>query len=161
MNTEKQVQFLRHFILLLLEAQAASPARWGKMTFQQMVEHLADAVRMASGKKVYTEVITPENQLDKFREFLMSDKPFRENTVNPLMPAAPAPVRNVSAREAIKELQVELNDFFAALSTDEQKTTRNPIFGDLNFEQNVQLLYKHVRHHLQQFEIEVEKEIEL
>ena len=160
MNTEKEVQFLKDVILLLQEASAATPARWGKMTFQQMVEHLADAIRIASGKKVYTEVITPENQLEKFRAFLMSDKPFRENTVNPLMPATPAPVRNVSAREALKELQVELHDFFAAFETDELKTTRNPIFGDLNFEQNVQLLNKHVRHHLKQFEIEVEKEIE-
>ena len=160
MNTEKEVQFLKDFILLLQEASAATPARWGKMTFQQMVEHLADAIRIASGKKVYTEVITPENQLEKFRAFLMSDKPFRQNTVNPLMPATPAPVRNVSAREALKELQVELHDFFAAFETDELKTTRNPIFGDLNFEQNVQLLNKHVRHHLKQFEIEVEKEIE-
>ena len=29
--------------------------------------------------------------------------------------------------------------------------TRNPFFGDLNFEQSVQLLYKHALHHLRQF----------
>jgi hypothetical protein len=34
--------------------------------------------------------------------------------------------------------------------------TRNPFFGDLNFEENVHLLYKHALHHLKQFGVMVD-----
>jgi hypothetical protein len=92
------------------------------------------------------------------RVFLASEKPFKENTMNPLMPEVPAPVRNRSAEEAISELKTELADFFSYFEKNPIKATRNPIFGDLNFEENVQLLYKHALHHLKQFGITIEKQ---
>ena len=55
---------------------------------------------------------------------------------------------------AIGALQLELIYFFEAFGKDPQLITRNPFFGDLNFEQNVQLLYKHALHHLRQFGVE-------
>jgi hypothetical protein len=36
--------------------------------------------------------------------------------------------------------------FFEAFENDHNLVTRNPLFGDLNFEQNVQLLHKHALH---------------
>jgi hypothetical protein len=122
------------------------------------VEHFSDSVRIASGKTRYSEIVTPEAHLDKMRSFLVSDKPFRENTMNPLMPEVPAPVRNRSAEEAINELKSELADFFSSFEKAPIQVTRNPIFGDLNFEENVQLLYKHALHHLRQFGITIEKQ---
>jgi hypothetical protein len=44
--------------------------------------------------------------------------------------------------------------FFEVFEKDTALVTRNPFFGDLNFEQNVQLLYKHSLHHLRQFGVE-------
>jgi hypothetical protein len=125
------------------------------MTVQQMIEHFADYMRIASGKAVFTEIITPPEQLDKMRNFLESDKPFRENTKNPLMPEVPAPVRNPSKAEAIKELKEELGYFFSVFEINNLQVTRNPFFGDLNYEQNIQLLYKHACHHLRQFGVTV------
>ena len=85
------------------------------------------------------------------RDWIMSDKPFRENTANPLMPEVPAPVRNPSVEDALRELDTEMKYFFTVFEQNNLNTTRNPFFGDLNFEQNVQLLYKHALHHLKQF----------
>jgi hypothetical protein len=158
MNEEK-LQFLKHrLVTLLRQVPSDTPPQWGKMTLQQMVEHFSDSVRIASGKTSYTDIVTPEVHLDKMRNFLVSDKPFRENTLNPLMPEVPAPVRNRSAEEAINELKAEIADFFSFFDNNPVQTTRNPIFGDLNFEENVQLLYKHALHHLKQFGITIEKE---
>jgi hypothetical protein len=149
---EHKAQFLREeFIPLLEQLPSESKAAWGKMTVQQMIEHFADSVGIASGKMVYADVLTPPEQLDKMRNFLESDKPFRENTVNPLMPEVPAPVRNPSKAEAVKELKEELDFFFAVFEKNNLQVTRNPFFGDLNYEQNIQLLYKHGLHHLRQF----------
>jgi hypothetical protein len=151
MNAEK-IDFLRNrFVALLRQIPSDTPPLWGKMTLQQMVEHFADMVRIASGKKLYAEVVTPPDKLEKVRAFLMSDKPFKENTVNPLLPEAPAPVRNISIEEAIAELDTEIHFFFNVFEKNNLQVTRNPIFGDLNYEQNIQLLYKHALHHLRQF----------
>lgn len=121
------------------------------MTLQQMIEHFADYTRIASGQAVHTDVLTPPEQLDKARLFLESEKPFRENTPNPLMPETPVPVRNPSKGAALKELREEIETFFAVFEKNGLQVTRNPFFGDLNYEQNVQLLHKHAAHHLKQF----------
>ncbi len=44
-----------------------------------MVEHLTDAVKNASGKLILP-VLNEGEKLQKFKEFLMSDIPFKENT---------------------------------------------------------------------------------
>ena len=154
--TKEKVQFLRQkFIPLLEELPTETKPAWGKMTVQQMLEHFADYMRIASGKAAHTEIITPPERLEGMRSFLESDKPFRENTKNPLMSDVPAPVRNSSKDEAVKELGKEIDYFFAVFEQNNLQVTRNPFFGDLNYEQNIQLLYKHALHHLKQFGIDI------
>ena len=151
MNAEK-AEFLRNrFVPLLEQVPTDTKPAWGKMTLQQMIEHFAESVRIASGKITHTDIITPPENLDRMRAFLESEKPFKENTVNALMPEIPAPVRNPSKNEAIKELKAEIDFFFSVFEKNNLGVTRNPFFGDLNYEQNVQLLYKHALHHLKQF----------
>jgi hypothetical protein len=152
----EKISFLKNdFISLLKQISSDTLPAWGKMGFQQMVEHFSDAVRVASGIIAVTETITPEENLPKMRAFLMSDKPFKENTHNPLMPEVPAPVRNKTLTHAFVELQKELDTFFSVFEKNNQQLTRNPFFGELNFEQNVHLLYKHALHHLRQFGLTV------
>lgn len=151
--------FLRHqLVALLRQIPSDTPPLWGRMSAQQMTEHFSDAMRMASGKTVFKDILTPPEQLEQMRRFMMSDKPFRENTPNPLMPVAPAPVVNISFEESIDELQQEIDFFFAAFEEHHQGLTRNPFFGDLDFNQNLQLLTKHAIHHLRQFGVDVNKE---
>lgn len=159
MNADKE-KFLRYrLITLLKQVPSDIPPQWGKMTLQQMIEHFAESVRIASGKKIYTDIVTPEDRLQKMRDFMLSDKPFKENTVNPLMPVLPAPVQTRSVEEALQELQAEINYFFTVFEKNKLQVTRNPFFGDLNFEENVHLLYKHALHHLKQFGVTVDNEI--
>jgi hypothetical protein len=144
------------FVPLLQQIPSDTLPHWGKMTLQQMTEHFADYVRIASGRKIYNEVVTPAEQLPKMLAFLESDKPFRENTPNPLMPEIPAPVRHKTIREAFVELQEEIDHFFSSFGDNPHALTTNPFFGELNFQQNLQLLYKHAIHHLRQFGVTVE-----
>jgi hypothetical protein len=104
---------------------------------------------------VYTDFVFGPEQLQKNREFMLSERPFKENTVNPLMPEVPAPVTNISAEAAITELQKELDYFFSVFKKNDLQVTRSPFFGDLNYEQNVQLLHKHALHHLRQFGVAI------
>jgi hypothetical protein len=155
MNAEKAEFLKNRFIVLLKQIPSDSPPQWGKMTLQQMVEHFTDSVRIASGKTVHTDFLFPPEHLQKVREFMLSEKPFRENTPNPLMSEVPAPVKNVSAEEAIKELQKEISYFFSVFEKNNLQVTRSPFFGDLNYEENVHLLHKHALHHLRQFGVTV------
>src|SRR5690606_15979457 len=111
-------------------------------------------VSSASARTKVQNIVAPPEKLQLFRDFLMSEKRFRENTVNPLLSPEPAPPQFKTAQAAIGALSEELIHFFEVFEKDHTLITRNPIFGDLNFEQNVQLLHKHALHHLRQFGVE-------
>jgi hypothetical protein len=155
MSLEKE-NFLRtKFVAYLQRLDPLTTPKWGKMNVQQMIEHFAgDAVCNASGRLKFDTILTPQEHLDRMREFLMSEKPFKENTKNSLMGEEPLPPRYKTVQAAIGTLQEELIYFFEAYEKNPNLVIRNPFFGDLNFEQNVQLLYKHALHHLHQFGVE-------
>ena len=153
-NLNDKALFLRSgYTKILSDLDDDTPRKWGKMNVQQMIEHMTDYVRIASGKTIM-EIVTPEDRISKMQGFLESEKPFPENTPNSLMPDTPAPVRNASKEEAIEELEAELDHFFAVHEADANKITPNPFFGHLVFDQQVQLLHKHATHHLRQFGVE-------
>jgi hypothetical protein len=154
MNNNKTDFLKNKLVLLLSDIPSDTQPRWGKMTLQQMVEHLIDIFRIASGRSEFQHILTPKEKLPRMQDFLMSDKPFRENTLNPMLPQDPAPVVYPGLEEALHELGKEIDHFFAVFEANDNLSTRNPIFGDLNFEMNVQLLYKHTLHHLKQFGVE-------
>ena len=155
MNAAKIIFLKEKLVPLLQQIPSDRPPAWGKMSLQQMIEHFTDAVRIASGAAGVQQLHTPEEQIPKMQAFLASDKPFRENTRNPLLAEVPSPVRNKSISLAHEELQEEINRFFDVFTNQPHRTTLNPIFGNLTYDLNLQLLYKHALHHLRQFGEEV------
>lgn len=153
---DARIVFLKEKLIPLLRAlpSDAKPV-WGKMTVQQMIEHLIDTFRLASGRMANTTLVTPPEKLEAFRQFLMSDRPFPKGMENPLLPKDPVPVRNTTIAEALNELQTEIDFFFTVFEENNQQTTLHPYFGQLDFNMNVQAQYKHMLHHLTQFGVEV------
>ncbi len=140
---------------MLRAVPANTSGKWGKLSFQGMVEHMADSVRIANGRDLH-DCDATEAHLEKMHDYIRSDKPFKENTVNPFLPAEPAPLRWDVAPEAITELEEELWAFFDLFADDHQRLVTHPVFGDLDYELWVNLLYKHAWHHLRQFGVEAE-----
>ncbi len=154
-NLDQKIDFLKNrYIPVLSGLDTATPGKWGKMNVRQMTEHMIDYVRIAGGKTLL-DVITPADMLPKMQVFLASEKPFRENTPNVLMPEEPTPVKYATQQEALTELKAEIDHFFKVHQEEEARVTPNPFFGNLVFGQQVQLLYKHATHHLRQFGAEV------
>jgi hypothetical protein len=150
-NLTQKAHFLRsEFCKILNELPADATRLWGKMNVQQMIEHMIDYVRIASGKTPM-DIHTPEENIARMQGFLESEKPFRENTPNQLMADEPPAVRHSSKTDAVNELQQEINYFFEVFEKEQDISFRNPFFGILNYNQQVQLLYKHSTHHLRQF----------
>src|SRR6266542_2915434 len=94
MNFEKE-NFLRtKLVAYLQKLDPATTPHWGKMNVQQMIEHFGgEAIRNANGRLKINTIHTPLDHLGKLREFMMSERPFRENTKNPLLPEEPRPLR--------------------------------------------------------------------
>ena len=153
-NIEHKKKFLREeYIPLLRQLKPDTERRWGKMNVHQMIEHMSDYVRVSSGRNPLG-IVTPEEHLPKYKEFMKSEKPFKENTPNSLLPDEPNPVKFEDINEATKELKEEIDYFFEAFEDNPSLTTTHPFFGELNFEENVHLLHKHAMHHLRQFGVE-------
>ena len=150
-NLDQKADFLKNqYTKILDRLDEATPNKWGKMNVRQMIEHMAEYVRIANGR-LPMETITPEEKLPRMQGFLESEKQFPENTPNVLMPDTPAPVKHATKRDAVNELQQEIDHFFAVHEQETVRATANPFFGKLDFNQQVQLLYKHGTHHLRQF----------
>jgi hypothetical protein len=126
--------------------------KWGKMNAQQTVEHLAAFFNVSAGK-IKFDLVTPVEHLPKYKEFLLSDKEFRENTKAPASVIAEEalPLRYANMEEALEKLTEAITAFENYFKDDESKITLHPVFGELNFEEWVLLHYKHVSHHARQF----------
>jgi hypothetical protein len=151
MNKERLDFLQQKFIPLLRNANPALPPKWGRMSFQHMVEHMVLVFKNANGKLKVEEMKTPTEKVQAFQDFIMSDKEFRENTKSPSFPEDPLPLHFATAEEGINKLEKEITDFVNVYEAAPGLKIRNPVFGDLDYELAANLLYKHAIHHLKQF----------
>ena len=150
MNTSKEIFLKEDFIPLLEKLRGDEKGKWGIMNPQQMIEHFADAVKMANGKLILPALNEGE-KLQKYRQFLMSEEPFKENIRNPLIAAEGVTLRQRDLPSAINKLKKELDYFFEIFEKHPELKTGNSFFGELDYDMNIQLLHKHALHHLKQF----------
>lgn len=136
----------------LKSLHAETPPLFGKMNVHQMVEHMTGAFQEASGQVSFASQLDEET-IAKMYRFMMSDKPFRDNTPNLNLPETPLPPKTKTVEEAIQQLEIEIQRFVAFFDQDSDKRWMNPFFGNLNFEEWTHLLHKHALHHLRQFGI--------
>ena len=154
MDDQKLKFITKECIPLFNKLSADGVGKWGKMSGQQMVEHVA-AFFYVSTEKIKFDLVTPAEHLPKYREFLFSDKEFKENTKAPgnVIGEEALPLRYANMEEALEKLSESITYFESYFKDDADKKTLHPVFGELNFEEWVLLHYKHVTHHLRQFEL--------
>lgn len=143
-----------HLDELYATLQTAASARWGVMNAHEMVEHLNDFFNI-SLEKIPVLLVSPDEHLPKLREFLYSNKQFREDTQAPesILGDKPLPVRTASLQQAKENLRQTVADFIKFYETDPGKRSLHPVFGMLNYEDWIRLHYKHVTHHMRQFNL--------
>ena len=97
-GTIEKANFLRNkFIPKLTTISEVTVPLWGKMNLHQMIEHMSYSFRQANGREEYS-IITPEEHIPRMQAFLESDKPFRENTPNQLLPEEPEAAKQLPYR---------------------------------------------------------------
>lgn len=150
-----KAHFIREELFICLSRlHADKKPVWGKMNAQQMVEHLALFVGLST-EKIHFPLAVVEEELPKYKSFLMSDKMFRENTKAPasVLDANPLPEVFDCLDTSIEKLKEAIDEFFSFFTAQPDKTTLHPAFGWLNYEEWLMLHYKHAHHHLRQFQL--------
>ena len=150
---EQKLNFItKEAVPLFKKLTTSSLSKWGKMNAQQMLEHVA-AFFYVSTEKIKFDLVTPAEHLPKYKEFLLSEKEFRENTKAPasVIGEEPMPLRYATINEALENLEKSIAYFESYFKDDAEKRTMHPVFGELNYNEWVLLHYKHVTHHLRQF----------
>jgi hypothetical protein len=142
--------FQFEYLKILSSIEPTIKPVFGKMNVHQMIEHMSYAFRQASGL-MPSSAINDEETTQKMFQFMMSDKPFRDNTPNPYLPNEPAPAVCPTIQESISVLEKDIQTFFSTFENDHENRILNPFFGNLNFEEWTHLLHKHAQHHLRQF----------
>lgn len=149
-----KLEFLQgDYLKLLAGIDPETKPAFGKMNAQQMVEHMSYAFKQASGL-IPLESTQSEELIQKMYQFMISERPFKDNTPNPFLPDEPEPVVFANMSEAIIALQKDIHFFVEVFKTEPEKRIQNPFFGNLNQGEWIHLLHKHAWHHLRQFHIQ-------
>jgi hypothetical protein len=132
---------------LFLKLQVNTPAVWGKMTAQQMVEHLIDQVQYTNGtKEPFCEV--SDEEAKKARQInIYTDIEIPRNVVFGV------PQQNLLYPDLISathQLMTELHKFDQYFS-EPGKTEIHGAFGPMTYKEWLIWHSKHFYHHLQQF----------
>jgi oxepin-CoA hydrolase/3-oxo-5,6-dehydrosuberyl-CoA semialdehyde dehydrogenase len=142
---------LRHVLVDAVGAlcEGAKPA-WGKMTAQQMVEHLEWAFALSNGQG-FCDCPVPETERERRKAFLYSNRPTPREFMNPLLTTGLPPLRHAGLDEARTALAGEVARFLAQSAATPGLIRAHPVFGSMPLGEWTRSHYKHAYHHLLQF----------
>ena len=125
---------------------------WGKMTPQQMVEHLEYTLRVASGEIQDFEIETPEKILETVHDSIYTFDAMPKNYDAPkLLEDTLSNLRYENLEASKKGLMLMYEDFITYFKENPEVTTKNAVFGELTkFEWDLTNT-KHFIHHFEQF----------
>jgi oxepin-CoA hydrolase/3-oxo-5,6-dehydrosuberyl-CoA semialdehyde dehydrogenase len=138
------------------EALRSLPANrtpaWGRMTAQEMVEHLLWALRASLGRiPVLCEV--PEERRNQMKPFIYDDRPNPRNFLLPTHRSGLPPAEFPDLDAALAAFRNELARFLAQYRDDPTVVNAHPVFGEITVEEWSRLHFKHFYHHLLQFSL--------
>ncbi len=123
-----------------------STAKWGKMNVSQMMKHCTQWDEMALGKTKYKQSLLGK-LLGKFAlKDMMKDEPMKKN-----LPTVPSFIIKVNA-----DVTEEKKKWLKLLDEYDNFPSNgfvHPFFGALTKEQTGYIAYKHIDHHLRQFNV--------
>ncbi len=129
-----------------------SPAQFGIMTAQHMIEHLILTVKLSYGRVKIPDFEPNEKQLAQKQALIHSDILFPRGVKAPGLDQL-MDLRFPNLESAKEELLKSIADYHATFGENEFLTTTHPRFGRLTFNEWDKFHTKHFEHHLGQFGI--------
>ncbi len=139
---------------LLSKLKSDTPAIFGIMTPQHMVEHLILILQCSNGKRKQKLCYTAE-KAEKVKSFILDLKEeLPRGFKAPMLPIdALLALENTDLKQALERLKLELNDFQAYFRLNPNVEPIHPITGELTHTEWVTFHNKHFLHHFKQFSI--------
>ncbi len=141
---------LAEIIIRLNSLSENSPRKWGRMTVAQMLKHCEKTLHVGMGK-----IVLPKTPYVIRLIGICAKKEIRlfDNGIPRNMPTYKALKLKESCKfeEAKESFLISLNEFLVALN-ENTLIPHHQLFGKMNNEDWGFLQYKHLDHHLKQFE---------
>ncbi len=140
--------------VLLQKLSENTPAVWGKMNSQQMVEHLCLTFAISNGKIVLPSIATtPEKSARAKQAFFEENRGLPKNLRTAVTPEEPNPPYYDSLERAKEQFFKEMTRFNAYYTEQPAATFLHPIFGALDQNEWLRFHEAHIRHHFEQFSL--------
>ena len=124
------------YIPLLKTLEPKAKGQWGLMNAHQMVEHMTYSFQLGDGKVKVEQLISPEENIPKLQDWIMTNKAMKINIQNPLISSNPMDLKHSNYFDSISELEQEILEFFNVYSSNPNLSLLNPFFGSMNEELN-------------------------
>jgi hypothetical protein len=121
-----------------------STAKWGKMNVYQMIKHCTLWEEMLQGKKLYRQSFLGR----LFGKIALKDM-LKEEPIKPNLPTVPS--FKITDNGDAAKAKAEWLSLIAAHGKEENTGFVHPFFGKLTADQAGRIAYKHIDHHLRQF----------
>ncbi len=137
---------------MLKNLKVNSPAVWGNFTAPEMLDHLRKGMELSLRDDIAVEIITPQEQIPAFQNFLKGDRLFKKGSPIPkeyqLISSFEGDFEalKVNLLKAIIKMQVHFEKY-------PEHKAGHPNFGMLDVELWNYLHKKHILHHFTQFGI--------
>ena len=134
---------------LLNKLTSDTPALWGNLKAQSMIEHLIEAVEYTNGKKVAALQIPPE-EAEKIKQAVVHSDFVISKGAKGYLSDATQRKRFKDLQTSIDELNKEIDVFEVFFETG-QRTSVHPEFGAMNHQEWITWHGVHFTHHFKQF----------
>lgn len=144
---------VRHIEKLLTGLTEKTQPLWGKMTAQQMLEHLETTLRYSMGQPEASLCHTPEDKWEKYQDSLYNFRKMPKDFPAPFLPedgSLPPPNHKnlIAAKAAFTEALKEYTVYYRENPDAEHL---HYVYGKLNKEMMELMHRKHFTHHFEQF----------
>jgi oxepin-CoA hydrolase/3-oxo-5,6-dehydrosuberyl-CoA semialdehyde dehydrogenase len=132
---------------------ADTPAKFGIMTAQHMIEHLIITQKLSYGKIRLPAFEPSEQQLLQKKTLLYTEIAFPKGIKAPGLPETLLDLKHPNLQIAKTEFLKSIEEYQDTFKLHKDLTTIHPRFGPLSFEEWELFHSKHIDHHLKQFGI--------
>jgi len=129
-----------------------TPAKWGTLNAQQMIEHLGLIFLLSTGRFGLKYKGTPEDAQRYWDSFQASGAPWR-NVFPQTSFGKAKPPRNETMEGSKAQLQQTFQNYLAYCEANPDSVNAHSFLGNLTIDQWRQVHIKHLQHHLMQFGI--------
>lgn len=136
---------------ILNKLQPNAKPLWGKMSPQHIVEHLAMAVKISTGR-INSKFYSTAEEAEKIKDRLIrSTAELTQGIKNPILTDEPPALQFADLKTAISELHKEIDHFKDYYSANPNVKHTQPRMGDLDHKEWLTLHNKHFAHHFNQY----------